>query len=223
MLKPTNYPLRYRRGSAKLPSVLLRVTRALLSGLLIATGLWLTGCSSVSREPQIEVWDDMKRQGKYKPQRESSFFADHRMSRRPPAGTVARGFLKEDEVLYTGVSNEMFVGKNPVQVDAQLLKVGQAKFNTYCSPCHSRVGDGKGIVAVRTPAWQPTNLMDDRIKNYPDGQIFSTITNGKRTMPAYRFQITEHDRWAIVAYVRALQRTTGTVEDVPQELRSDLR
>ena len=68
MLKPTNYPLRYRRGSAKLPSVLLRVTRALLSGLLIATGLWLTGCSSVSREPQIEVWDDMKRQGKYKPQ-----------------------------------------------------------------------------------------------------------------------------------------------------------
>ncbi len=197
--------------------------KQITAGAIIATGLWLTGCSSISREPQIEVWDDMRRQGKYKPQRESSLFSDHRASRRPPAGTIARGFLKDDEVLYTGVSNEMFAGKNPLPIDAQLLKVGQANFNTYCSPCHSRVGDGKGIVAVRTPAWQPTNLMEDRIRNYPDGQIFYTITNGKRTMPAYRFQVTEHDRWAIVAYLRALQRTTGAIEDVPRDLRNDLR
>ena len=197
--------------------------RTIAAGSLIASALFAIGCSSTSREPQIEVWSDMRRQGKYKPQRESAFFADHRDSRRPPAGTVARGYLKDDDVLYTGVSNEMFAGRNPLPVSADLLKLGQARFNTYCSPCHSRVGDGKGIVAVRTPAWQPTDLMQDRIRNYPDGQIFYTITNGKRTMPAYRFQITEHDRWAIVAYVRALQRTAGTLGDVPQELRSDLR
>ena len=88
---------------------------------------------------------------------------------------------------------------------------------------YDRTGQGRGVVGVRTN-WIPTNLQEDRVKAFNDGEIFHVLSNGRRAMPPYKFQITEHDRWAIVAYVRALQRTTsGTVEDVPQELRADLR
>jgi hypothetical protein len=189
--------------------------------------LGLAGCAGVQRDSPIEVWDDMKRDGKYKPQAESKFFeGDHRASRRPVAGTVAHGHLNDDEQFSTGIlpDGKMYVGKNPLPINAETLKVGQAKFNTYCSPCHSRVGDGKGIVAIKTPAWQPSNLHEDRVKGQPDGMIYNTISYGRRSMPGYRFQIPEHDRWAIVAYVRAIQRTSsGTVADVPADLQAGLK
>ena len=192
---------------------------------IAASALMLTGCTNRQRLTQVEVWDDMKRQPKYKPQAASDFFADGRTSRRPVPGTIARGYLKEDVVFNTGmVAPEMYAGKNPVVIDMALLKTGQAKFNTYCSPCHDRTGSGKGIVAIRTPSWQPTNLQEDRIKKMADGEIFSVITKGRRTMPAYKYQVVEHDRWAIVAYLRALQRaTSGTVADVPEDLKAELR
>lgn len=166
----------------------------------------------------------MKRQYKSKPQTESVFFSDHRASRMPVPGTVARGFLKADDAYSSGVVTGQYVGRNPELINADFLKVGQAKFNTYCSPCHSRIGNGKGIVALKQLTWQPTNLQEDRVKAMVDGEIFSVITLGRRSMPSYRYQIDEKDRWAIVCYLRALQRTTtGTLADVPQELRSDLR
>lgn len=189
-----------------------------------ASALLLTGCTNRQRETQIEIWDDMKRQPKVKAQSASAFFADGRANRRPVAGTIARGHLKDDDVYHTGmVDSETYAGKNPEKIDMELLALGQARFNTYCSPCHDRVGSGKGIVAIKTPAWQPTNLQDDRIKKMADGEIFSVISHGRRTMPAYRFQVVEHDRWAIVAYLRALQRSTsGTVADVPADLKAEL-
>jgi mono/diheme cytochrome c family protein len=98
------------------------------------------------------------------------------------------------------------------------------KFNTYCSPCHDRTGSGQGIVAIKTPTWQPSNLVDERVRAFNDGELYNVITHGRRSMPSYRFQIAERDRWAVVAYVRALQRAaTGTVNDVPQELKAELR
>ena len=104
------------------------------------------------------------------------------------------------------------------------MKVGQAKFNTYCSPCHSRVGDGRGIVALRTPSWQPANLHDERIRLQADGELYHTITYGKNSMPGYRFQMVENDRWAIVAYLRAIQRTrNASVADVPADLQAGLK
>ena len=118
----------------------------------------------------------------------------------------------------------MYTGKNPERITMELLKKGQAKFNTYCSPCHDRTGTGQGIVPQHAPGWQPANLMDDRIVQFADGEIFHVVTNGRRSMPAYRFQVAVEDRWAIIAYLRGLQRAgTGSINDVPAEMRTDLR
>lgn len=190
--------------------------------LLVLMGV---GCSSTSSRPPMDlmqVFGDMRRQPKYLPQGASPLFADGRASRPPVPGTVARGELNADPVFYTGMRDGNYVA-NPLPIDMDVLKRGQERFNIYCAPCHDRTGEGKGIVAQRA-SWPAINLHDQRIHDMADGQIFDTITHGKRTMPAYRFQIPGHDRWAIVAYVRALQRSTsGTVADVPPELRSDLR
>ncbi len=183
----------------------------------------LSACSSVQRTPPIEVWDDMKRQGKFKPQLENDIFADHRNSRVPPAGTVARGHLNDDTVYATGMTGDMFVGKSPVPVTMDLLKKGQAKFGTYCTPCHDRTGSGQGIVPTRVPAWQPSNLLEDRIVQFADGEIFHVISEGRRTMPAYKYQVSIEDRWAIIAYLRVLQRAAhGTMNDVPAEQKAEL-
>jgi mono/diheme cytochrome c family protein len=198
--------------------------RSLAAIALGLSAILLTGCAGqTSRNSPIVIFPDMDKQGKYKPQSESPIFADGRASRRPVEGTVAVGMLKEDDVLYTGVVNNQWVGKNPLAIDMELLKTGQRRFNTYCTPSHDRTGQGRGLVGVRA-IWIPTNLHEDRVKQFNDGEIFNVISNGRRSMPPYKYQVTAADRWAIVAYVRALQRAgAGTVEDVPQELRTELR
>ncbi len=189
--------------------------------LLAISVLLLAGCGS-RRTPPIQIFPDMKDQPKYLPQSASRFFGDGRELLRPVPGTVARGYLKDDDAFYTGMHGGTFVA-NPLPMSHETLLRGQERFNIYCAPCHDRTGSGRGIVAMRS-SWPAFDLNEPRIRQMPDGQIFDTITHGKRTMPAYRFQIVESDRWAIIAYVRALQRAAaGTVADVPEELRSDLR
>jgi mono/diheme cytochrome c family protein len=188
--------------------------------------LVLGGCSSIQRDTPIQVWDDMKHQPKFKAQSELDLgaFADHRSNRLPPADTVARGRMQEDTPYFTGMEGAMYVGKSPVPVTMDLLHQGRMRFNTYCSPCHDQTGMGHGIVPTRVPAWQPSNLTEDRVVQFADGDIFNVITNGRRTMPAYRYQIVVSDRWAIIAYVRALQRAAHSKPDeVPAELRAALR
>ena len=191
---------------------------------MVAGAIALTGCAGqTSRQPPIQVFPDMRTQGRYDPQEKSTWFGDNRASRTPVRGTVARGLLKEDNVRFSGVVNNQYVGKNPLTINEELLQVGQRRYNTYCSPCHDRTGQGRGQVGVRA-MWIPTNLHDARVKGFNDGEIFHVITNGRRSMPPYRYQVTEDDRWAIVAYVRALQRTTsGTIEDVPADQRTSLK
>jgi mono/diheme cytochrome c family protein len=136
---------------------------------------------------------------------------------------VAAGRIIGDEGFETGIAGKMYVGRNPLPIDAALLARGRERFDIYCSVCHDRAGDGKGIVAVRT-AWLAVNLHDERILQMTDGELFNVATYGRRTMPAYRFQISPADRWAIVAYIRALQRAgLGVIEDVPSELRGRVR
>jgi mono/diheme cytochrome c family protein len=164
----------------------------------------------------------MRWQGRYDPQSPSTWFSDGSASHRPVEGTIARGRLHEDEGYFTGVVNNQYVGRNPRKIDEALMETGRHRFNTYCSPCHDRTGQGRGMVAQRA-TWIPTNLHDPRVKQFNDGEIFNVITTGRRAMPSYRFQITEDDRWAVVAYVRALQRTTSaTIADVPADRRAAL-
>jgi mono/diheme cytochrome c family protein len=176
--------------------------------------LVLAGCGPTSRRPPIEIFSDMRRQPKFKAQT---------LPARPVPGTVAQGQLKEDEAYSTGISGGMYIGRSPLAINRETLLRGQERFNIYCAPCHGQTGSGHGIVALRS-GWLPGNLHDPRLKNMTDGELFWVIANGRRTMPAYRFQAPESDRWAIVTYVRALQRTTSaTVNDVPAELKGDLR
>jgi len=192
--------------------------------VIILAMTFLSGCSSIQRTPPIIVWWDMKRQPKFRTEGETGLFTDGRNTRPPVEDTVARGHMEEETPYNTGMDNGMYLGKTPVPITPELVAHGQQRFNTYCSPCHDKTGSGRGIVPAHVPTWQPANLMDDRLVQAPDGDIFYVITNGRRTMPPYRFQVSTSDRWAIIAYLRVLQRAAhGTVNDVPEGLRADLK
>ena len=196
-----------------------------LGGGLAVVMLWTSCAGSTSRVPQVQIFNDMRQQDKYKPQEESKLpqFADRRTDRRPVPGTMPRGaYHSETDVFYTGVVNGNYVTKNPLGITAETLQLGHMRFNTYCSPCHGRLADGKGIVGKRSN-WIASSMIDDRVLAFADGDFFDVITHGRRTMPSYRYQITEHDRWAIIAYVRVLQRAShASIDDVPAELRGDI-
>ena len=193
------------------------MTTKFAGSLLVVALIGLAGCSSIQRDPPIQMLDDMKHQPKFKAQASiDGIFADGRSNRLEPEGTVARGGYREETTMNTGLSNGMYVGQNPLPVTLALLKQGQTKFNIYCAPCHDQTGMGHGVVPTRVPSWQPSNLTEDRVVQFADGDVFSVITNGRRTMPAYQYQVAIADRWAIVAYVRVLQRAAhGKPDDVP--------
>jgi mono/diheme cytochrome c family protein len=187
---------------------------------------------SLSQTPRFNIVADMDKQERYKTQQAHPLFADGRAMRPQVAGTVARGDLHDDTHFYTGKIDGEFASTFPpqVRIDAAFLRRGQQRFNIYCAPCHGLGGAGDGVVAQRalnlgTTGWvQPTSLLDPTVLERPHGHIFNTITNGIRTMPPYGDQIPEADRWAIIAYVRALERSQNArLEDVPAELRSELR
>jgi mono/diheme cytochrome c family protein len=199
--------------------------RTLTALSVLVLSLLSAACSNFpSRETPIWVFPDMKKQDKVKFETTSPFFADGRGSRRPVAHTVAQETYQADLAYSTGIASDgNYVSKNPEAIDRETLLRGQAKFNVYCSPCHDRTGSGRGVVPAKA-TWVPGNLHDDRIVNFVDGEIYHVITTGRRSMPSYRFQIPERDRWAIVAYVRVLQRSwLGKLDDVPAETQGRLR
>jgi mono/diheme cytochrome c family protein len=152
---------------------------------------------------------DMHNQTKMKPYRPSRFFADGQGSRPPVADTVARGQLRENEVYYTGqTADGEMVAEIPVPVTREVLVRGQQRFNIFCAPCHGRLGDGHGMVARRGYK-QPASMHDPRLVASPAGYFYDVMTNGFAVMPSYATQIPPADRWAIVAYVRALQLSQG--------------
>jgi hypothetical protein len=192
-----------------------------------AVAALLSGCSVIQRDPPLQVWDDMKHQPKFKAQSEmfeSTVFPNRRVTRPPVPDTVARGHFEEDTPFNTGAENGMYVGKSPVPLTMDVLKRGQYEFNIYCAPCHDQSGMGKGIVPTRVPAWQPANLTEDRFVQYADGEIFDVISHGRNTMTSYGYFLLPADRWAVIAYARALQRAAhGKLEDVPAEERAALK
>ena len=158
---------------------------------------------------------DMHIQPYYRPLAKSDFFADGRSARNPVDGTVARGDLREDSYLYTGK-----IGGNPGEympfpVTADVLARGHERFNVYCTPCHGRVGDGNGFIPSRGLK-RPPSYHIDRLRKAPVGYFFDVMTNGFGVMPDYSAQIALRDRWAVVAYIRALQLSqNATSADVP--------
>lgn len=165
---------------------------------------------------------DMHDQPKYIPLRASTFFADGSSARPLPAGTVARGHLREDSLLYTGKVGDEPVDQFPFPVTEQVMARGREAFNAYCSHCHGQTGAGDGMVVQRGYT-KPVALYDDRVRDKPVGHIFDVITNGFGAMPDHAAQVKVHDRWAIAAYVRALQASaSGTIADVPEGLREQL-
>jgi mono/diheme cytochrome c family protein len=173
---------------------------------------------SHSDKPPVHLEQNMYDQQKYKPQSESHFFSDHSTMRQPPSGTIARGGLREDFAFYNGINEKGdTVAVSPLPYTRENLQRGQARFNIYCSACHGRVGDGQGIV-VQRGFIPPPSFHSDRFRKASDGHFFAVITNGIRNMPTYRYQIPVADRWAIVDYIRALQRSqNATVRDIPVE------
>ncbi len=211
--------------------------RPLLIGLVILVVLSLIPPTIIiymrtakTDRPRIHLIPDMDNQPKFKAQHANPMFADGRSMRMPVAGTVARGDLRTDHNYFEGKVGETWTEDFPIHVDLAVIKRGQERFGIYCTPCHGVDGRGQGVVSVRADSLQegtwvpPTNLHDDVIQERPNGHLFNTITHGIRNMPAYGDQIEPKDRWAIIAYVRALQRSQKAgIEDVPPEQRATLK
>ena len=183
--------------------------RHVLGALALTSAVSLAGCARgcTSSRPPIHLNPSMDNQPKVRAQTASTFFYDGLSMRQPVPGTVPIGGLKEDSAFFTGkAADGSFVATNPATVDAALVERGRQRAAIYCQPCHDARGDGKGILFQRGNV--PTaSFHQEKILNYPDGQIFDVITNGTGLMSGYRWPIPPADRWAIVAYVRELQRT----------------
>lgn len=174
--------------------------------------------------PPMDVFPEwafpgMKHQPKFRPQSSSEFFADGRADRLPPEHTVMRGMLREDDQLYQGRDGAgAFIRGFPaaLTVDLSFVQRGRDRYSIFCAPCHGAVGDGNGITKKYGMGTTPT-YHDDRLRKMAEGELYNTITNGSpnKNMLPYAAKLTPEDRWAVVAYVRALQRAqTGTAADV---------
>jgi len=219
-MRPSEWP-RWLIFTAAIVTVLALVPLALVA----------RARTSTTARPRINLVPDMDNQPKFRAQQANPMFADGRAMRQPVPGTVARGELREDPELHAGKTVAgAWVAAIPVPVTPQLMKRGQERYDVFCTPCHGYAGNGDGIVAKRADRLQegtwtpPSSLHTELVRSRTDGQLYNTIANGVRAMPAYGAQIPTVDRWAIVAYVRALQRSSDArIADVPADMRAQLR
>jgi mono/diheme cytochrome c family protein len=178
---------------------------------LVALSLTLAACRQ-----------DMHDAPRYRPLRGSEFFTNGSSARALVANTVARGQLREDEHFYTGKVNGEPATEFPMAITPEIMARGQERFNVFCSPCHGRTGMGNGMI-VQRGFRQPPSYHEERLRNAPVGYFFDVMTNGFGAMQDYAAQVPPSDRWAIAAYIRALQLSQhATVADVPADRRGDL-
>lgn len=222
--KPKNQSLKPgQRKPIRVPFWMVSIAVISVAASFVPLSLAFRARSVTSTEPRIAIMQDMDNQTKYKEQAFSPVFADGRADRLPVPGTVSRSGLAEDDHYYRGYSRTwnaqankyevQFLAGFPqqVKVDDALLQRGRQRFNIYCLPCHGADGSGNGMTNQRAvelgeSQWvTPSNLTDDDRRNRAEGHLFNTVTNGIRNMAGYGPQIPVEDRWAIVAYVRALQ------------------
>jgi Cytochrome C oxidase, cbb3-type, subunit III len=200
-----------RRWSTAMRNVIPAMRRArLLLGICGAAGIFvLAGCDNLHQ--------DMGNQPKNKPLSPSDFFADGRSERAPVENTVARGALDNDELMVAKESNNF-----PMPVNEALLERGEDRYKIFCTPCHGLQGDGNGMVAMRGMKHPPSYHID-RLRQSPNGYYYDVITNGFGQMYSYSAQIPPRDRWAIIAYLRALQLSRNAhVAELPADVREKL-
>ena len=213
----------------------MRYFLALFALCVVATVGLLGFRGTHFRKPPVYIFPDMEWQLKLRPQKPNGFFTNGISSQLPVAGTIPRGvplqtaaglvYPYEDAPVNTGriTGTTNFVEDNPLPVTAELLKRGQQRFTINCSPCHGQQADGKGITKKIGAMLVVANLHDKRIVEMTDGELFYVISNGRNTMGAYGANVTVADRWAIVAYLRALQLSQlGSVADLPEPLHAAL-
>ncbi len=214
-----------------MPSRALKYAVLIVASLALVPPVIIARARTVkSTKPRLHPVPDMDNQPRFKAQQTDPLFADHRAMRYPVPGTVARGDLRPSDHLYRGMVNGEWATTFPMPVTESVMRRGQERFGVFCAPCHGLDGAGRGAVAVRAeqleePTWvPPLSVHSDEVRKRPVGHLFNTITNGIRTMPAHGPQIPVADRWAIVAYLRALQRSQhANLADVSPDIRDQLR
>ena len=209
----------------------------LIFGIVVVGVMLVAGRQGdMSRNRPLQIFPDMKRQAKLRPQTANGFFANGLSSQLPQPGTIAQEkpllvagkavYSFEDVPVNTGriTGSTNFVELNPFPVKKTLLDRGQRQFNIYCAPCHGQTGEGTGITKKIGAMAIVANLHDKRIVQLTDGELFNTVSHGKSTMQGYAPQITTEDRWAVIAYLRALQLSRlGSVDDLTAETRAKLK
>ena len=197
-----------------------------ISVLIIVSAVLIAGCyrGKSSKQEPIHLNPNMDSQPKYKAQSKSEFFVDGSTMRQPVEGTIARDELREDDAYYRGMDKKgNFIRKNPVELTENGLNRGQERFGIYCAVCHGAVGDARSIM-VEKQYLPPPSFHQDRIRNMPDGEIFNIISNGIRNMPSYKNQIPVEDRWLIIQYLRALQKSQNArIDDIPLGMREEIK
>lgn len=190
-------------------------------------GLSLVGCrGTTSDQSPIHINPNMDFQERFEAQEANTFFADGRAMRPPVPGTVARGMLKEDTRFYQGRETDgTFVQTMPVVFDRALAVRGQERYDIYCEVCHGGAGDGQGIIMTGNYGYTPApSYHSDLLRQASDGYLYDVIANGIRNMPGYAQQIPVKDRWAIVAYIRVLQRSqNASAPDVPEGVLASIQ
>lgn len=200
-----------------------KILQILFSGSIL---ILLVGCQDQPFEKSpIHLNPNMDDQERYEPQEVSYFFEDARTMRQPVPGTIARGDLRDDSAIYFGKDDSgSEINYIPFPITHEFISRGQERYDIFCAPCHSRVGDGKGIIMKYEYPIPPPSFHEDRIRSMTDGYFFTVISDGVRNMPSYKHQIAVKDRWAIVSYVRALQRSQDArSHDVPTEILNKLK
>jgi mono/diheme cytochrome c family protein len=192
---------------------------------LFVIGISLTACQGqISEKPPIHPNMNMDQQPRKEAQEVNNFFDDGRSMRQPVEGTVARGLAKTDIAYYEGVDeNGEYIDYIPVDLTKSFLYRGKERYEIYCTPCHGQTGAGNGIIMEGNYGYVPApSYHQQRLIDAPDGELYSAIYNGVRTMPSYSTQVPVEDRWAIVAYIRALQESQNVSEEEIAQYDVDL-
>ena len=200
------------------------MTRLPLPGWALLLGaVALGGCRGQSSEDTpLRPIRHMFQQQRFDTQEENGLFPDHRAERPEVPGTVIAGQPRDDDFLYRGVVDGKPAETLPMPLTPQLLQRGRDRYNIYCAACHDGAGTGQGVVARRGLQPPPTSYHDDRLRGQPVGYFYQVISKGVRTMPSYAAQVPPEDRWAIAAYVRALQLSQDApLEKVPADVRKE--